>query len=317
MASRLGDDPDRGPGVERPGMSWGDIILLRPLCLLALPVLAIVAWLLWLRRGGLDGWDKAGDPDLMAAMATLGRIAPASGQEAFLAPLGTVCIVVLALAGPAVERRDTLSYRNLDGVLFLIDASDSVTADPRWPELMMMGRFGLGALGTRPGGLIVYAGDAYVAADMTLDHLQLGQTLSLIDQTTVPDKGSRPERALSLAIDLLKAGKVIAGDVVLFSDGDGLGGETLKAARLIAELGARLSVVSPIATPDLLAHSATGGVKVFTLDDTLPFEAWLAEDARTRLERQNYPLLFWKDYGRYLLFLAIPPFLLMFRRTAG
>lgn len=298
-------------------MSWGDITLLRPLYLLALPVLAIIAWLLWSRRGGLGGWDKAGDPDLMAAMAALGRVAPASGQAAFLIPLAAAGIVMFALVGPAVERRDTLSYRNLDGVLFLIDASDSVTADPRWSELMMMGRFGLGALGTRPGGLIVYAGDAYVAADMTLDHLQLGQTLSLIDEATVPDKGSRPERALNLAVDLLKAGKVIAGDVILLSDGDGLGDETLQAARTIAGLGARLSLVTPNAAPDLLAHSAAGGGKVFTLADTLSFEAWLAEDARTRLERQNYPLLFWKDYGRYLLFLAIPPLLLMFRRTAG
>lgn len=298
-------------------MSWDDVSLLRPLCLLALPVLIAVGWLLWSRRGGLGGWDKEGDPRVMAAMAALGRVAPATGQAAFLLPIGTACIVVLALAGPAVERRDTLSYRNLDGALFLIDASDSVTSDPRWSDMLMMGRFGLGALGTRPGGLIVYAGDAYVAADMTLDHLQLGQTLSLIDEATVPDKGSRPERALNLAINLLRAGKVIAGDVVLFSDGDGLGEETLQAARTIAGLGARLSVVAPDTKPDLVLHSAAGDGKVFTLADTLSFEEWLKEDARTRLERQNYPLLFWKDYGRYLLFLAILPFLLMFRRTAG
>ena len=298
-------------------MSWGDITLLRPLWLVALPILMVIAWRLWSRRGGLGGWDKAGDPALMAAMAALGRVAPAAGQATFLAPISAAAIAIVALAGPAVERRDTLSYRNLDGVLFLIDASDSVTSDPRWAELGMMGRFGLGALGTRPGGLIVYAGDAYVAADMTIDHLQLGQTLSLIDETTVPDKGSRPERALGLAIDLLKSGNVIAGDVILFSDGDGLGAETLKAARSIAALGARLSMVAPTATPDMLIQSAEGNGQVFTLADTISFEAWLNEDARTRLEQQDYPLLFWKDYGRYLLLLAIPPFLLMFRRTAG
>ncbi len=298
-------------------MIWGDITLLRPLCLLALPVLAIVGWLLWSRRGGLDGWDKASDPALMAAMAALRRVAPASGQATFLAPICAAGLVILALAGPAVERRDTLSYRNLDGVLFLIDASDSVTTDPAWTEMQMVGRFGLGSLGTRPGGLIVYAGDAYVAADMTLDHLQLGQTLSLIDQTTVPDKGTRPERALNLAISLLKTGNVIAGDVVLFSDGEGLGDATLVAAKEIADLGARLSLVVPDTAPEMLVHSAAGNGQVFTLADTLLFEAWLQEDARTRLERQDYPLLFWKDYGRYLMFLAIPPFLLMFRRTVG
>lgn len=299
-------------------MSGLEITLLRPLWLLALPVIGLFGWWLMSRRGGLGDWHKAADPGLMQAMAALGRVDPHTGRMAIIGILTATALCVLALSGPAVERRDTLSYRNLDGVLFLVDTSSSVTEDTRWPAMLTMGRFGLAALRTRPGGLIVYGGDAYVATDMTRDHLQLGQTLSLIDAQLVPDPGSRPLRALDLAGDLLAEADVIAGDVVLFTDGAGLGPETLQAAERIAAQGARLSLVS-LHAPDaaFATHAAIGGGEVFTLDQTDDLGRWLSEDARTRLERQDYPLLFWQDFGRYLLLLALIPILLMFRREVA
>lgn len=297
---------------------FAEITLLRPQWLLILPVIGVFGWWLMARRGGLGDWHKAADPGLMQAMAALGRVDPHTGRMAIAAILAAVTIAVLALSGPAVERRDTLSFRNLDGVLFVVDTSSSVTGDDRWSAMLTMGRFGLAALGTRTGGLIVYGGDAYVATDMTRDHLQLGQTFSLIDPKIVPDAGSRPLRALTLAADLLAEAEVIAGDVVLFTDGAGLGADTLPVAERIAQQGARLSLVS-LHAPDaaFATHAATGGGEVFTLDQTDELGRWLSEDARTRLERDAYPLLFWHDFGRYLLLLGLVPVLLMFRREAA
>ena len=296
-------------------MTGLDLTLLRPLWLLALPVLAVAGWVLLTRRGGLGDWQRAGDPALLRAMAALGRVDTAASRLPTLAMLAALTLTVLALSGPAIERRETLSFRNLDGVLFVIDSSASVTEDVRWPQMLAMGRFGLASLGTRPGGLIVYGGDAYVASDMTLDHLQLGQTLSLIDAGIVPDKGSRPERALAMAATMLREAEVIAGDVVLFSDGAGLGPETLRLAAEIAGQGTRLSLVAPgQPDPAFDTHAAAGGGRVFTLDQTDALAAWLRQSARTRLEAQDYPLLFWKDMGRYLLLFAMVPLLLLFRR---
>ncbi|WP_146346669.1 vWA domain-containing protein [Phaeobacter marinintestinus] len=296
-------------------MSGLDVTLLRPFWLLALPVLAVIGWWLLTRRGGLGDWHKASDPALLQAMAALGRIDQSSSRAPVLAMLATVVVIVLALSGPAFERRETLSFRNLDGVLFVIDTSASVTEDTRWPQMLAMGRFGLASLGTRPGGLIVYAGDSYVAMDVTLDHLQLGQTLSLIDAKTVPDQGSRPERALKMAADLLGEAEVIAGDVILLTDGQGLGPESLRQAAVIAALGARLSVVSLNApSSEIQTHAAAGAGSVFTLEQTDALAEWLGVSTRTRLQAQDYPLLYWKDMGRYLLVLALVPFSLLFRR---
>ncbi|MFN3208007.1 MAG: vWA domain-containing protein [Roseovarius sp.] len=294
-----------------------DVTLLRPLWLLALPVLAGLAWWLWSTRRGLGGWRQAADPAMLEAMEALGRVEAQPGRAGLWAGIAVLCFSVLALAGPAVERRDTPSFRNLDGVLYVVDASSSVMDNPRWPQVQALGRFGLASLGTRPGGIIVYGGDAYLATGMTLDHRQLGQTFSLIEAGLVPDPGSRPGRALALAIQRLSEARIIAGDVVLFTDGGGLGPETLEQAAELRGMGARLSVIGPDVTPEMQTHAQAGGGQVFGPNDAETFRDWLRQDMAARLERQDYPLIFWSDLGRYLLLLAAVPMLLMFRRHAA
>ena len=120
--------------------------------LLALPVLALAGWWLWRRQGSLGGLDAGRRSGLLGAMAALGRVDTGAGRRPMGAALAVAALAVLALAGPAVERRDSLSFRNLDGVLFVVDASPSVTGSERWPQMLTMGRFGIAALGTRPGG---------------------------------------------------------------------------------------------------------------------------------------------------------------------
>lgn len=295
-----------------------EITLLRPLWLILLPALAVVAWVFWHRRGALGDWSRAADPRLIQAMTRLGHVdgAVGRGRVVYLL-LASLLIVILALTGPAIERRDTLSYRNLDGVMFVVDASDSMTEHPNWPELVAIGRFGIATLGTRPGGIILFAGDAYVATDMTIDHVQLGQTFSLIKSGSVPDPGSRPERGLNLAADRLNDAEVIAGDVVMLTDGAELGPAAILAAERIAALGGRLSVISVgEKTAELETLVTIGGGRIFGTRDVEAFGAYLKEDARTRLQQQEYPLLFWRDLGRYLLFLAMLPLVFLFRREA-
>lgn len=297
-------------------MNGTEITLLRPFWLLALLGLAAYGWMLWRRSGSLGDWTRAVDPSLLRAMDRLGHVdRPNGGRRGLVLLLAALALMAIALAGPAAERRDTLSFRNLDGVLFLVDASDSVTGHARWPELLASGRFALAGLGTRPGGIIVFAGDAYMVADMTHDHLQLGQTFSLIEARTVPDPGSRPERALNMAADRLEDAEVIAGDVLLLSDGAGIGSESLAAAERLAGLGARISVVALEApTPAMEVLARLSGGAVFDVGDVEAIDTYLSEEARTRLERQDYPLLFWRDFGRYLLILALIPLALLFRR---
>ncbi|SNR67121.1 vWA domain-containing protein [Puniceibacterium sediminis] len=292
-----------------------DVSLLRPLWLIALPALVVLAVVMRRRRAGLGDWDRVLDPAMLRALRALGHVDEARSARRGLMALIAAGLVVVALAGPALERRDAAAFRNLDGVIFAIDASSSMVESPRWPALQTMGRFGISALGSRPAALLVFGGDSYVVSDMTGDLRQLGQTLSLIDAETVPDKGSRPERALAEAALILDEADVLAGDVVLFTDGGGLGQAAMAKAGELAARGARVSVVSlDDPGPEVQTLVATGQGRVFTLNETDAFAAFLAQDARDRLEKQDYPLLFWSDYGRFLLLVALIPVLLLFRR---
>ncbi|MEM8538747.1 MAG: VWA domain-containing protein [Pseudomonadota bacterium] len=298
-----------------------ELILLRPAWCLALLPVAGMAWWVLKRGSSVGDWGKAANPVMMQAMAALGRIDAGTRRWPQIALLGAVAVAVIALAGPAIERRDAVSYRNLDGVIFVVDVDSAVTEHPLWQTMQTSARFALGGLGTRPAALIVYDADAYLATDMTLDHLQLGQTFSLIGADTVPDHGAdmgaAPARGLALAARVLRDAGVLAGDVVLLTDGQGLGSASLQQIALISETGARVSVLAlDTPTVESITHAAAGGGQVFGPSDTTALNAWLSEDARTRLEQQDYPLLFWHDLGRYLLWLALLPVLLLFRREA-
>ena len=297
-------------------MTWlGGIILLRPLWLLALPAIALLGLYLWRQRQDAGDWSRVIDPVLLAGLRAMGRIERAGPGTAGLAAFAAALATALALSGPSVERRDAASFRNIDGVVFVLDASPSATGSAEWEDLRTMGRGGIAALGSRPAALVVYAGDAYVATDMTADTRQIGLTLSLVDGETIPDPGSRPERALDLADRLLEEAGVLAGDVILLTDGGGIGAGVYDRAARIAARGARLSVVAP--DPALAALAEAGGGRLFALSDGSDLAGFLREDARARLERQDYPLLFRADLGRYLLVLALLPALLLFRRQTA
>lgn len=289
--------------------------MLRPIWLLALLPLAVTVVWSFRRRAIPGDWEQVVNPALLSAMSAMGRIETSGRHHTMYVLCWVVGFSIFALAGPAIERRDTVSYRNLDGVLFLFDLSPSMTQHPEWHTLQTTARFALSSLGTRPGGLIVFAGDAYVANHMTGDHLQLGQTLSLLDDQTVPDLGTRPNRALAMAAELLSQAEIIAGDVVLFTDGGGLDENVFPHIADITAQGARVSVVTmDQPPPEIETLASLGQGQVFTAADVNALGDWLAEDTRTRLERQDFPLLYWSDMGRYLLCIALLPMLFLFRK---
>lgn len=108
---------------------------------------------------------------------------------------------------------------------------------------------------------------------------------------------------------------IISGDVLLFTGGEGLGPASLRATEALTAKNARLSVIALTEpSPLITAHAGAGGGRVFTLSETTEFSAWLADGGRIRLEHIDYPVLFWRDYGRWLLALTLLPLLLLFQR---
>lgn len=299
-----------------------DLTLLRPFWLLALPVLVALAVYMFRRAARPGDWRAQIEPHLLHALSELGRVETGRGGEKAVRPFLIAGLIAFALTGPAMQRPKAETFRNLDGVVFVMDVSASMTRDETWPAVVTMARAGLNALAERPAALIVYAGDSYTAATLTLDHLQIGQTITLLNEKTVPDRGARPAIALTRAAEMLAEAEIIAGEVVLFSDGAGIGPEAENVAQRISDLGARLSIVAPETTisGEVIGREGRetlariGGGEIYGVDEVEPFMADLRQSGAGRLERQDLQLLLLEDYGRWLLLLALIPAGLFFWR---
>ncbi|NDV85352.1 VWA domain-containing protein [Aurantimonas aggregata] len=302
------------------------LVLLRPYWLLALPLIALVAMIVARRSRGLAGWERAVDPRLLAAMQRLGSVVPGTARRTWL-PILIAAPIVLGLAGPGMRDANPPTFRNLDGIVLAMDVSRSVAEGGGLEDAKAAAQLVLQRAGARPVMLIVFAGDAFVATAFTTDPEALGSTLAVLDAETVPATGSRPDRALALARQTLADANILNGDVVLITDGDGLGPATVAETETMRAAGMHVSTIfvepterpgdMPVPDPAGLQRMAEAGDGFYAAAN----EPWsvaegIGQRAASRLESSDYAVLFVTDYGRYLLILALFPALGLFRRTS-
>lgn len=303
------------------------LTLLRPLWFLALPIVAVLALRAAWRSAPLGDWSKAVDPHLMALFARSGALL-GGRRQANLAAALAAGILALALTGPAVERPEAATFRNLDATVVVLDLSRSVTEGGRFKEARQAAQSVAEAAGTRSLALIVFAGDAYTALSPTNDRETLATTLFALDADTVPDRGSHPERGLALARRTLAEANVVAADVVLISDGDGIGQAAEREAAAIRDKGWQLhALFVPAAKalppgaprPDRAALdrlAGAGGGRAADIDNPQAVLDRVGASTAQHLAAGGFGVLAFADFGRWLLLLALVPALLLFRRSA-
>ena len=300
----------------------GHLALLRPWWLLALPVVAVLYRITKPSGGALGGWDKAVDPHLLAAMVSRG--AATAGRIRAPAILATLLIGILALAGPAIQRTGQDRLRNLDATVVVMDVSSDMNRGGAIREAASAVHDVLQHLNARQAGLIVYAGDAYVASALTDFTGGIDADLFSLDDQTVPDPGNRPDKALALAGTMLDEAHILNGDVILVSAGAGLDGTAaIRAARTLAAAGHRVftmdatidkSAVDNRRAAALAAVASAGnGFAVSVLQPDRLLDT-LSNDAIHHTGGSVINALDWRDLGRVLLALAALPLLLGFRK---
>ncbi len=300
--------------IEALGYVW-----LRPYWLALIPLAAILGAILAKRADRLGAWESAVDPELLAAMRKMGRVLPLSGRQN-LWPSLAVAALGLALAGPATEHRDTTSYRNLDGVVLVIDLSPSVSESGQLFEALTAARIVAKAAGTRQTAAIAYAGEAYTIAPFSTDTRALDGALALIDPDVMPIGGSRAAEGLKLARHMLEEAQILISDVVLISDGGGLGPAAFDEAAALVSAGAALSVLEvpgdAAGVTTLAALARAGNGRIATHADPYPVADHISLRPAERLAETDYAILVLEDIGRYLLIIALfPAFLLLPRRS--
>ena len=305
------------------------LALLRPWWILGLPVAALAMLAAVRRAGGVGDWRRAVDPHLLEALTRRGAVVAGKGGGAAFAAAGSA-LIALALLGPAVERSQTTSFRNLDTIIIALDLSRSVADSPQFRDAKIAALEAAEAGGSRQVAVIAFAGDAYLVSPPTADRKGLETTLFSLDGGAVPDLGSAPTRALALARKTLADAEVVSGDVILITDGGGIDEGARNEARALADDGHAVHALyvapkapsaappgpKPTGRPELDALASIGGGTASDIEHLAPVEDRLARGAAQRLGPGAYASLAWHDFGRWLLFAAALPLLMLFRRGA-
>lgn len=305
----------------------GDIWLLRPWWLVAIPVIGLLALLLLRQRGGLGGWESVIEARFLPVLESLGHVLyPTSKNQRFI-PLAVACLLAVALAGPAVYKDRAPAFQNLDAVMLVMDMSPSITRGGSLDDAQAAAAHIIQNVGGRPVGLIVYAGEPFLVSATTSDASTLESPIAVLGPDTMPAVGSRPDRALAMARELFAQAGIIGGDVVLISDGGGLSDTAFREVGGIVKDGGKVSAVyvppaktvtgMPTADQSGLEKLADAGDGLFTpAAATGKITAMLESGRRINRAPTELVMLLFDDLGRYLVVLAMLPALLLFRRRS-
>lgn len=285
--------------IEMLGLFW-----VRPWFLAGVPIAILLGILIVRRTRDLGSWSNAMDAELLAAMQRMGRITGGAPRRAWL-PALILAVLSIALAGPGIERRDTAGFRNLDAVVLVMDLSPSVTTGDNLFEVLTAARILVESAETRQVGLVVYSGEAYVAAPLTTDARAMMGMLSLIDAETMPIAGSNPAAGLALAEKILSEADILAADVVLISDGAGIGPEALTLGSRLAARNAPVSVLHDGSTAELTVLTRIGSGVLASVADPFPVVEQIRSRLADRLGETDYAMLVIRDLGRWLLISAL------------
>ena len=255
-------------------------------------------------------------------------------------------LVLTAMAGPVLEKRSVpVLKKNLAKVLVL-DVSHSMLAEDLRPNRIERAKFKLRDLLNRidegETALVAYAGDAHVISPLTSDTHTITTLLPGLEPDIMPHRGSRPDRAMELAVKLLDGHSANPGEVIWLTDGipenmiptvaQTLGRHRLSVIGVGTEKGAPIPgknsgflknskggiVMSRLVTSRLqvLAQQKGGTFQILRNDDqdlerVLNQPILMNEYLEDETEKQGD---IWREEGPWLLLIMLPLAALMFRR---
>ena len=315
---------------------------IRPLWLALLP-LAVILPLVWrrLRRPSGD-WSKVCDAHLLRWLSVGNGATKSSRFGPWLAGLVWL-IAAIALAGPSWQKLPDSSFTSRDARVLILDLSLSMLAEDLIPNRLAQAHFRLSDMleATSEGqtGLVSYAGDAFVVSPLTSDTNTIRNMLPALRPDVIPVSGSRPDRALELAAELLKRSGIGRGEILLISDSGSRAAANVAAS--LAKRGIFTSVLAvgtvqgaPIPSGDGFVSDSKGNIVVARLErDALQAIAragggkyseltagsttnspWAAVDGSEFARKDDALAERWKDAGPWLVLLLLPLVAFSFRR---
>ncbi len=319
---------------------------LRPEWFLALLPLALLIG--WVRKpGSLDSaWRRVCDVNLLPYLLINPHQANAR-LPVWLLAAGWL-IALIALADPVWEKRPQPVFRTDEARVVVLDLSRSMAASDPAPSRLERARYKAEDVlrRSREGqvGLVVFAGDAFVVSPLTSDAATITELLHALDPGLMPVQGSRADRGLRKAGELLSQAGAARGEILLIADGyedrqtpeaardlkrqgytvSVLGVGTKEGAPLSNGTGgyvrdaAGATVVPRLDPPSLRMLAEAGGGRYATLTgDDADLDALLTPlvpRLDTKVEQTGLKTDAWRSRGPWLVVLLLPLAALAFRR---
>jgi len=315
---------------------------IRPLWLLVVP-LAVILPLLWrrLRRPSGD-WSKVCDAHLLRWLSTGNAAAEPSRFGPWLAGLVWL-IAAVALAGPSWQKLPDSSFTASDARVLVLDLSLSMLAEDLKPNRLAQAHFRLSdmleAESEGQTGLVAYAGGAFVVSPLTSDTNTIRNMLPALRPDVIPVSGSRPDRALQLAADLLERSGMARGEILLVADSGSRAAANVAAS--LARQGIFTSVLAvgtvqgaPIPSGEGFVSDSNGNIVVARLErealqaiasagggkyseltaGSTTNSPWAAVEGSEFARKDDALSERWKDVGPWLVLLLLPMVAFSFRR---
>ena len=320
---------------------------LRPQWFIALLPLALLAWFMFFRQGAHSNWEAVVDEGLLPHILIRG--AGRTRRAAIILAVTGGLLGIVALAGPAWDKLPQPVFTSQDALVIALDLTLSMDANDVSPSRLERARYKISdILDQRLEGqtaLLVYSGAAFTVTPLTDDGDTIRSQLKALDTGIMPVTGNRTDKAVTLALDLLKQGGMRRGHVLLITDG-ATPASAGDSVALLRNGGYRLSVLgvgtrhgAPVLLPDggflqdrdgeivipILDEGALrglagsgGGIYVRLTKDDLDTRqlAGFFSEAQAAGERAGAEITadVWREQGPWLVLCLLPLVALLFRR---
>ena len=317
---------------------------LRPLWLLAVPLVWWMVFMLrkkWWQKGD---WDREVDSHLLEFLAT----SPSQHKRKLLPWVMCLAgtLLLLSLAGPAWQKKPQPLIKKSQARVLVLDLSFSMLATDVKPTRIDRVRFKLEDLlnnfSEGETALVGYAGDAFVISPLTHDANTISSLLPGLHPNIMPVPGSRADLGVELASDLLSRSIGSQGHIILVTDGieeseisaikNASGTNEFSILAVGTEAGSPIALKAggflkdrngAIVIPKLnlkplskLANQVNGELTLLSPDDRDVNQIIAAETSEGSYteDEQKRTSDKWNEEGPWLLLIVLPLTALLFRR---
>jgi Ca-activated chloride channel homolog len=160
--------------------------------------------------------------------------------------LGVFCLFV-ALARPQAGYEWQETHRKGLELLFAVDTSKSMLAQDVKPDRLTRAKLAVHDLVDKLDGdavgLLAFAGNAFLQCPVTLDYDAFRESLDALDTKVIPRGGTDIAAAIREAEAVFKTRTAAEKILVLMTDGEDLGGQSIAAAKEAANNGVKIFAV--------------------------------------------------------------------------